>query len=144
MMLLIALFACGEDPDVMNDSDLNDQDSLNDSLLDTLAMDSLIDTIAMDTVILSESQLDNALDDILDGGDVETIEGAMSFCDCIRKISEIEEAMFDAEPEDWPQYEDQMNALKNGECAIINAGGGITTAEDKQRYQKMVDDCLDE
>lgn len=141
-LLIVALLACEDDSTITDDGTLSGNDSLTDSLQDSTLLDSLLDTTMADVVILSEQELDNALEDILDGGNVATPEGAMTFCDCIKKINEIEEAMFEAEVEDWPQYEEEMNALKNGPCAIINAGGGITTAEDKDAYQRMVDDCL--
>ena len=148
MLFPMFLFSCSTDV-VQEENVIIEELDTTSSLLvevDTVLIPvNNIDTVALDssyTIDVEEVKFDNALDAIVEGKDVKGIDEGYSFCDCVKLMDKLETKMFEDDDADIDALMAEQKSLLEGDCTILKAGQGITTAEDKEAYEKKKQDCL--
>jgi hypothetical protein len=72
----------------------------------------------------------------------EVEEGAMSFCDCVKKNKELTDKMMsdDATDAEFDEAMEKLNKMKTGDCSIMFPNQ--SNIEEKQAHQNKVNRCL--
>lgn len=146
ILSISALLSCSSEHDSEIISPLENNDTLKVEQVDSIITAvNIIDTVTLDssyTIDVEEEELDNALEAIVEGKDAKGIAEGYSFCDCVKLIDALETKMFEDDDADIDALMTEQKNLLEGDCAILKAGQGITTAEDKAAYEKKKNDCL--
>lgn len=103
------------------------------------------------TAILEAQALDDSIQaerakemETMEEGETPTIEeeSGLSFCDCVKKLKEIEAKMISSEDDDeLMSLMEEQSTMKDGECKILFQGNQ-STIEAKEEHQQKIASCL--
>ncbi len=139
--LLLFITSCGgEEPTIEEiTEEVVEEVAVDDVNSEETAADTSSTGVYQEEIIEGETSLKDAMKA---EAAPEAEEGAMSFCDCVKKNKELTDKMMsdDATDAEFDEAMEKLNNMKTGECKIMFPDQ--SNIEEKQAHQRKVNRCL--
>lgn len=145
LTFLLFITSCGNDK-VIEDKTTEEEVTIEETFVD----DANAEITAADTSSTGvyQEEVDEteetSLQDAMKGKSKPEVieEGALSFCDCVKKNKELTDLMMETEDDAvMEKAMDDLKAMRTGECKIMFEGNQ-NTIEEKQAHERKVKRCL--
>jgi hypothetical protein len=139
--LILFITSCGGEEPTINEitEEITETVANDDANSEETAADTSSTGVYQEEVIEEEVSLQDAMKA---DATPEVEEGAMSFCDCVKKNKELTDKMMsdDATDAEFDEAMEKLNKMKTGDCSIMFPNQ--SNIEEKQAHQNKVNRCL--
>ena len=141
----LILTACQSGSDAEQKYEVRDIESDSTAIKDSLAMqDSLLsDTIEEKKIVpVDVTDADGYEDKDAAEKIIKANKEQLSFCECAKKMNQLEQEMEAAEGDALEKLFDDMEKMQKGECAILFVSPN-RTPDERKAHQRRIQKCLE-